>query len=169
MDMTTTCVVCGKKSQDYPIECYCCGNTYCSENCKNEYHQKKLFHHHSWSDYKDIYEEVMNIDPNIRLVTICDMAGRIKYSDHRKNVVNLLSLEESKKSLKLAIDGWKIRRELAPKIGKGKYVLAEYERIKRITLPLGEGHLIYITTEPEANHSDIINRIREICEKKQIY
>src|ERR1044071_9308374 len=108
MDMTTTCVVCGKK-----------------------YHQKKLFHHHSWSDYKDIYEEVMNIDPNIRLVTICDMAGRIKYSDHRKNVVNLLSLEESKKSLKLAIDAWKIRRELAPKIGKGKYVLAEYERIKR--------------------------------------
>jgi prefoldin subunit 5 len=27
---------------------------------------------------------------------------------------------------------------MAPKIGKGKYVLAEYEKIKRITMPLGE-------------------------------
>ena len=89
--------------------------------------------------------------------------------DHRKNVVNLLNPEESKKSLKLAINAWKIRSELAPKIGKGKYVLAEYERIKRITLPLGDSHLIYITTEPEANHSAIINSIKKICEKKPIY
>ena len=120
-------------------------------------------------DYKRIYEDIMNSDPKIRLVTICDPNGKIMHSDHRKGVQNLLTPEESKKSLKLAVDAWKIRRELAPKIGKGKYVLAEYERIKRITLPLGEGHLIYITTEPEANHSEIINRIKEICEKKQIY
>ena len=167
--MTTTCVVCGKKTQDYPIECYCCGNTYCSESCKVQYHQKKLFHHHSWSDYKDIYEEVTNIDPKIRLVTICDTDGKIKYSDHRKNVINLLTPEESKKSLKLAINAWKIRSELTPKIGKGKYVLAEYEKIKRITLPLGDHHLIYVTTDPSADHSNIINRIKEIVEKKQGY
>jgi adenine specific DNA methylase Mod len=36
-------------------------------------------------------------------------------------------------------------------IGKGKYVLAEYEKIKRITMPLNDEHLLYITTEPEAN------------------
>jgi hypothetical protein len=44
-------------------------------------------------------------------------------------------------------------------MGKGKYVLAEYEKIKRITMPLGDEHLLYITTEPEADHSKIIDKI----------
>ena len=30
----------------------------------------------------------------------------------------------------MAINAWKTRTELATKIGKGKYVLAEYEKIK---------------------------------------
>ena len=95
-------------------------------------------------DYKRIYEEIMNSDPNIRLVTICDLNGKIMYSDHRQGVKNLLTPEESKKSLELAVNAWKIRSTLAPKIGKGKYVLAEYEQLKRITMPLGDNHLIYV-------------------------
>jgi hypothetical protein len=47
-------------------------------------------------------------------------------------------------------------------MGKGKYVLAEYEKIKRITMPLGDEHLLYITTEPEADHSKIIDRVRTL-------
>ena len=39
--MSTSCVVCGTKSQDYTIECYCCGNYYCSDKCKVQDHQKK--------------------------------------------------------------------------------------------------------------------------------
>ena len=50
----------------------------------------------------------MNIDPNIRFVTIFDINGKIKYSDHREGVENLLNPEESKKSLKLALNGWKV-------------------------------------------------------------
>ena len=73
-----------------------------------------------------------------------------------------LTPEESKKSLELAVNSWKIRSGLAPKIGKGKYVLAEYEKIKRITMPLGDEHLLYITTEPEADHLKIIDRVRTL-------
>jgi hypothetical protein len=68
-------------------------------------------------------------------------------------------LEETKKSLELAVNSWKTRSQLAPKIGKGKYVLAEYEKLKRITMSLGDEHLLYITTEPEAHHSMIIERV----------
>ena len=81
-------------------------------------------------DYKKIYEDIMNSDPKIRLVTICDLDGKIMHSGHRQGVTNLLTPEESKKSLDLAIKAWKTRGELAPKIGKGKYVLAEYEKFK---------------------------------------
>jgi hypothetical protein len=122
-------------------------------------------------DYRKLYQDIMNLDPKIRLVTICDIGGRVMYSEHREGVTNLLTPEESKKSLELAVNAWKTRSELATKIGKGKYVLAEYEKIKRITMPLGqdnddENHLLYITTEPEADHTNIIRGIGELVIRK---
>jgi hypothetical protein len=113
-------------------------------------------------DYKQFYEEMMKFDPKIRLITICDPNGKIMHSDHRQGVQNLLSPEESKKSLELAINAWKIRNELAPKIGKGRYVLAEYEKIKRITMPLGDNHVLYMTTEVESDHARIMDKVRTL-------
>jgi hypothetical protein len=76
--------------------------------------------------------------------------------------MNLLTSKDSKKSLEMAMKGWKTRRELASKIGRGKYVLAEYEKIKRITIPLGENHLLYVTPEVDCDHSALIERIRKL-------
>lgn len=104
----------------------------------------------------------MNFDPKIRMVTICEVNGKIMHSDHRQGVTNLLTPDESKRSLELAINAWKTRSEIAPKIGKGRYVLAEYEKIKRITMPLDDNHLLYITTEVEADHSKIIDGVRRL-------
>jgi len=118
-------------------------------------------------DYEKIYEDIINIDPRIRLVTICNSNGRVMYSDHREGIKNLLTPEESKESLELAVNAWKTRTKLASKIGKGKYVLAEYEKLKRITMPLGDdNHLLYITTEVQADHSNIIRRIGGITIRK---
>ena len=111
---------------------------------------------------KQHYVDIINIDPKIRLVTICDTDGNIMYSRHRQGVKNLLTSEESKKSLELAMNSWKARSELWHKIGKGKYVLAEYEKIKRITMPFGDSLLLYVTTEVEADHSKILGRIRKL-------
>src|ERR1051325_4663183 len=98
-------------------------------------------------DYKRIHNYIMNFDPNIRLVTICDINGKIMYSSYRQGVKNLLTPEESRRSLEQAVNAWKIGSEAAPKVGMAKYVLAEYEKIKCIIMPLGGSHLLYITTE----------------------
>jgi hypothetical protein len=110
-------------------------------------------------NYQKLYQDILSLDGNIRMVTLCDTDGKIMFSDHRPGVTNLLTPDESKKSLEMAVNAWKSRGQLAPKIGKGKYVLAEYEKIKRITMPLGDKHLIYVTTEPQANHANIISGI----------
>ena len=111
---------------------------------------------------KQHYKDIMNIDPKIRLVTICDTNGNIIFYRHRQGVQNLLTKDESKKSLEMAMAAWKVRGELSDKIGKGMYVLAEYEKIKRITMPFGDDFLLYLTTEVEADHSSIYNRIRSL-------
>lgn len=112
-------------------------------------------------NFQKTHSDIMNLDPKIRMVTICDSSGKIMFSDHRSGVTNLLSPDESKKSLEMAVNAWKTRSQLANKIGKGHFVLAEYDKIKRITLPLGE-HLLYITTEVDADHSRILDGIRKI-------
>lgn len=105
----------------------------------------------------------MDLDSKTRMVTICDLDGKIKFSDHRPGVVNLLTPDESKRSLEMAVNAWKSRATLAPKIGKGRYVLAEYEKVKRITMPLGERHLVYVTTEVKADHARVIDGIRRLA------
>ena len=108
------------------------------------------------------YKDIMNIDPRIRLVTICDANGSIIFYRHREGVQNLLSKEESKKSLEMAMAAWKVRDGFSDKIGRGMYVLAEYEKVKRITMPFGEDLLLYLTAEVGADHSIIYNRIRSL-------
>ncbi len=72
------------------------------------------------TDYGHIHNQIMKPDPSIRLVTICTNDGQIMYSDHREGVKNLLTQDESKRSLELAVNAWKVRSELSHKIGKGK-------------------------------------------------
>lgn len=110
-------------------------------------------------DYKEIYSKLLNLEPKTRMVTVCDLEGKILFSEHREGVTNLLTPDESKRSLEMAVNAWKTRSQLANKIGKGKYVLAEYEKIKRITMPLDENHILYITTEVGADHNRIIGAI----------
>jgi predicted transcriptional regulator len=109
--------------------------------------------------YEEIYSKILNLEPQTRMVTVCDNDGKIVFSQHREGVTNLLTPEESKRSLEMAVNAWKTRSQLISKIGKGKYVLAEYEKIKRITMPLDESHLLYVTTEASADHNKILDGI----------
>ena len=106
-------------------------------------------------------DKILRSSKSIRYVTIASLNGNILFSAHRKSVKTTLSKSESKQSLIMAARAWKQRRALAKKIGRCKYVLAEYDRVKRITLPAGKNHILYVTTDPKANHSGIINRIRK--------
>jgi hypothetical protein len=109
-------------------------------------------------NYQSFQEKAMKISPSIRYVTITDLNGRIKSSGHRKGVKNLLTAQESLKSLKTSANIWKARNQLSRKIGKGKYALAEYGKIKRIVIPIGMSNLLYLTTSARADHSTIIRK-----------
>jgi hypothetical protein len=104
----------------------------------------------------------MNLDSKIRFAGICDETGEIRYGGQREGIKNLLSPEETKRSNLQALARWGLRNSLAPKIGKGKYAMAEYEKIKRITVPLENYHLLLITTELEADHDKIIDKTLEL-------
>jgi hypothetical protein len=105
--------------------------------------------------------KILKTSKSIRYVTIASLNGKVVISEHRKTVKTNLSKAESRQSLVMAGKSWKQRKSLAKKIGRCKYVIAEYDRVKRITLPAGKNHLIYITTDPKANVTPLINKIRK--------
>ncbi len=113
-------------------------------------------------DYKTIYNKIMNLDSTIRFVTIIDSEGKLLYGGQREGLTSHLKPDYQKQSLRHAIDAWELRNRFSGSIGQGKYALAEYEKIKRITIPLGRKHLIYLTTEIEADHNSIIANILKI-------
>jgi hypothetical protein len=116
--------------------------------------------------YLDLIEKAMNISKDIRFATVCDMDGDVKYSEHKSGAKNLLTNRESLKSLESAAKSWKIRNESSNKIGKGEYVLAEYGKIKRITIPLDNNHLLYLTLNKKSDHSKIITKATKLKLKK---
>ena len=113
-------------------------------------------------DYDKVCKDIMNLDPQVRFAGICDDTGEIKYGGHRSGVTNLLSPEETKKSNLQALARWGLRNSLSPKIGKGKYAMAEYEKIKRITMPIGDDHLLLVTTEVNVEHDKLIKNILKL-------
>ena len=70
--------------------------------------------------------------------------------------------EETKKSNLQALTRWGLRNSLAPRVGKGRYAMAEYEKIKRITFPLESDHLLLVTTEVEGDHNNIIHNVLKL-------
>ena len=110
-------------------------------------------------DYGKLSKDILNLDPKVRFAGICDDTGEIKYGGQREGIKNLLSPDETKKSNLQALARWGLRNSLAPKTGKGRYAMAEYEKIKRITIPLENDHLLLITTEVEADHGKVIDGV----------
>ncbi|MGD1836175.1 MAG: DUF6659 family protein [Nitrososphaeraceae archaeon] len=110
-------------------------------------------------DHAKFCQEILDIDPGVRFAAVCDDTGEIKYGGQREGINNLLSSEETKRSNLQAIARWSLRNALIPKIGKGRYAMAEYEKIKRITIPLENDHLLLVTTEVNADHQKIINQV----------
>jgi hypothetical protein len=110
-------------------------------------------------DYSKLCKNIFELDPKIRFAGVCDDSGQIKYGGQRNGIKNILSPEETRKSNLQALARWGLRNSLSPKTGKGRYAMAEYEKIKRITVPLGNDRLLLVTTEIEANHTQIIQNI----------
>ena len=76
-----------------------------------------------------------------------------------------LSREETEMSLSQAVYRWSTRKKTADKIGKPIYALAKYEKIYRVTIPIGGAGLILISIELNADVNMIVEKILTIKNK----
>ena len=110
-------------------------------------------------DPKTLVDNLLHANSSVRFAAISDMNGNIVSSGNRSGVTNILSEDETQKSIKRAVNSWKSRNEIADKTGEGKYVLAVYENLKRVTMPIGKDHLVYLTFDADGNNRDVIQSV----------
>ena len=90
---------------------------------------------------------ILEANKNVRYACICDDKGEILWNSRRNDIQSLMTLEETKASLKRAWENWKEREKLSAKIGRGRYAVVDYEKLKRISVPLRTNHLLYVHVE----------------------
>ena len=114
-------------------------------------------------NYEKICDEILNCDNQVRYVGIYDY-GEL-YDKMKPGILNYLTKEETEISLSQAIYRWATRKKTVSKIGKPIFAMAKYEKIYRVTIPIGGAGLILISAELTANVNEIVDKILEIQSK----
>ena len=111
-------------------------------------------------NYQKICDQILESNEKIRYAAVYDY-GEL-HDKIRPGVTSHLTREETETSLSQAIYRWSTRKKTADKIGVPVFALAKYEKIYRITVPIGGAGLILITTELDANVNEIVDKTLEI-------
>jgi hypothetical protein len=101
----------------------------------------------------------MKLDKKIRFSVISDMYANIIMTRHRDGLENFLTERETKDAIQYAVEAWRVRHRHEEKLGKGKFAMVEYEKLKRISIPLGNERLLLITLDNTDNGFEIIENI----------
>ena len=102
-------------------------------------------------EYEKICNEILECDEKIRYAGIYDY-GEL-YDKMKPGLNSYLSKEETEMTLSHAIYRWSTRKKISEKIGNSIFALAKYEKIFRITIPIGGAGLILISTELNVDYA----------------
>ena len=106
-------------------------------------------------NFESLLNKIMDSDVNVRHSIITDNKGNILTTNHRNGITNYLSKEETESSLRRAASAWKARKQLSSKIGNGLYAVAAFEKITRVTFPLGDANLIFVSLGSNTVRTDL--------------
>ena len=115
-------------------------------------------------DFEKLFNDVMDVDSTIRYAAIQNNAGEKISGGFRGNINPILNDDELKMMHQYASQRWQTRKNIEHKLGNTKYAMAEYDKLKRITIPINEKHLLMLTTEISADHTKVINKILELIQ-----
>jgi len=113
-------------------------------------------------DYSKLCSLILGIEPQIRGALVYHYNGELLGGGMRDGTKSHLPLEEMTKSIHNTILRWKTRESLYPFLGSGKYSITEYEKLKRVTFPLGAHTILVVDMEVEVDHDIIIDKILQL-------
>ena len=120
-------------------------------------------------DYEKLCSEIFKIDPEIRYVAVYDFWAECIAGGMRDGLNSLLPEKITINSINQALLRWKSRKTTEEWIGKSKYAMAEYEKIKRFTFYFNENEMLLVSTEPNVDNEFIIKSIKKLVGDYQLH
>lgn len=99
--------------------------------------------------YEKLLNMLMDFNDNIRYAAVADSDGQIMWNSQRTGLKNIVPLEETKQTIGRALRGWKENATVKNYLGSGLYSISSYEKIKRISVPLDGGKMLFCTISNE--------------------
>lgn len=122
-------------------------------------------------NYEKLCMDVIAIDTSIRYASVYNKIGDVVGGGMRKDKVSLLTPEQDTMSLYYSRHMYETRKNLSHIIGKEKYSITEYEKVKMINVPLKDDDLLLISIESISDHFKILDYTLKMVEShlKQNY
>ena len=99
--------------------------------------------------YEELLNMLMDFDKNIRFGAVCNHQGELLWNTKREGVKNIVSYDDTKQTILRAINAWKENFKITDNVGTGLYSITSYEKIKRISIPLDDENMLFISINNE--------------------
>ena len=117
-------------------------------------------------NYDKLCMDVFAIDSSIRFAVVYAKSGDVVGGGMRKEKESLLTPEEVTMSLYYSKHMFETRKNLSHIIGKEKYSMTEYAKVKMISVALQHDNLLLISTETKGDHFKIIDNVLKVVENQ---
>ncbi len=118
-------------------------------------------------DYEQFCSQILDIDLKIRFATVYDEWAVRVGGGMREGLKNLLSEHAENELVNLSTLDWKARKDMSKWLGKTKYTLAEYEKVKRFSFYLGDDYLLLVSTEKDCDTNVVVDEVIKLYYKNQ--
>jgi hypothetical protein len=112
--------------------------------------------------FSNLLEKVMNSDSFVRYAVVLNSEGNVVEQRIKKGIENFLPAEQMEQSFKHAKNAWKFRNSLIEFLGNSKYVLAVYDNVRRLTVPIDSEHLLLVVIDNKGGQKDVVDRVLAI-------
>ena len=109
-------------------------------------------------DFDELCSNVMKID-DVRFAGILDKNGKQVSGGYKDGLIKHLQSDESKMSFHYASRGWENRKNLAHRIGKEKFAIIEFEKVKQISIPVDNQNILLLSVEPHSDHDQVVKSV----------
>jgi len=118
-------------------------------------------------DYENFCKQILDADPKIRFATVYDEWAVKVGGGMREGIENLLSEHAENELVNISTLDWKARKDMVQWLGKTKYTLAEYDKVKRFSFYLGDDYLLLVSTEKDCDTNMIVDEVIQLYYKNQ--
>ena len=118
-------------------------------------------------NYEKFCSEILDSQSEIRYAAVYDEWSARIAGGLREGLDSLLTEKSEEELVNMSVFDWKSRKDMAKKLGKVIYTLAEYENVKRFSFYLGDDRLLLVSAKKDSDTNSVVENVIKLYYKNQ--